>query len=130
MKTPTSRAPHICRKVLANTPGITVAHFGRTAMVAKITIRNQDTMIEVPAIPGAHMKATDPFLWLIDEMKVAVSLNAVYFGSPDHGPVHRATTTIRMMNGANPSHMSRREACGVAAPLGVRLRSRRTSTPP
>src|SRR5487761_1745113 len=130
MNTPTRSAPHICWNVLAKTAGRTCAQRGRATAEARSRISSHENRIEVPAIPGAQANTTAPGLPLIEETKPAAALKGMYLGSGDHGPVHSATTTTRIMNGAKPSQTSRLEAGGVDPPLGVGRRSGRSGTPP
>src|SRR5207237_8528470 len=68
MKKPTSSAPHICRNVLAKTRGRSSPHLGRTVTASMPRIRIHEARIEVPATNGAHMKATEPALPVIEEV--------------------------------------------------------------
>ena len=130
MNTPTSSAPHICRNVRRNTSGSTSLRRGRTVAAMNARISSHETRIDVPAIAGAHMNVTFPALPLIDEVKSATNLAATYLGSGDQGPVHSATTTTRIANGASPSTTSRlRAGCGVDPPPTARGR-RVSGTPP
>src|SRR5579859_6031268 len=78
MNKPTRRAPHICWKVLAKTAGKTCAQRGLATAEARSRISSQETMIEVPATPGAQANTTEPGLPLIEETKPAAALKGMY----------------------------------------------------
>src|SRR2546423_5050011 len=117
MNTPTSSAPHICRNVLAKTPDSSWPQFGLTVTATKARIRSQEARIDVPAMKGAQLKATDPAFPVIEDVKAAFSARGMILGSGDQGPVQSATTMTRIPKGARPSQTSLVAAgCGVEPP--------------
>src|SRR5579883_168381 len=139
MKTPTSSAPHIWRKVSRKTSPST-ENFGRI----NASMISQEAQMEVPPMNGVKEKETLVDLPLMDETARTLVLNQLTFGKGDQGPVQSTTTTIRMKNGRKAAQIeccasgtAMRSACSCScssAPTLVAISATRasalSSTPP
>src|SRR5215467_8926588 len=105
MKTPTSSAPQIWRKVSRNT---CTNSFGLGRMTSNITI--QDARIAVPPMKGVKAKETEVVLEVMEATVLTSKLGAATFGNPDQGPVHSTTTTIRIKKGSMAARTERPDA--------------------
>src|SRR5579885_140257 len=94
MKTPTSSAPHIWRKVSRKTWPST-ENLGRI----KINMISQETQMDVPPMNGVNENETFVDLPLMEETARTLVLNQLIFGKGDQGPVQSTTTMIRIKKG-------------------------------
>src|SRR5215469_15546874 len=104
MKTPTSIAPHIWYQVRRNISPNWAAFSLPMAMSSSATMIHEARMA-LPPMYGAKLNTavTLPFsgqLAASEEHPATCALNQLTFGSGDHGPVQRATTTSSTANGS------------------------------
>src|SRR5579863_8706129 len=98
MNTPTSSAPHICRKVLRNTSPTSLPLNLPMDMSHPATMIHA-VRIAVPAIHGAKLNWAVIVVLISGALAVTLVRNQLTFGRVDQGPVQAATTTSRIPNG-------------------------------
>src|SRR6516165_6356230 len=112
MNGPTRSAPQAWRNVLRKM--VPIWPRGRRNRA----IRNQDTMMAVPAMNGSNFQ-DDVTVPPSDPTEVTFGSYGMYFVSEDQGPVQATTTAIRMRNGTSERITRRRglpDQCAAGVP--------------